>query len=875
MIGRPQMSNGKTQQPEKPVVGKKKLLVCAPSNAAVDELVMRFKDGVKTLDGRSQKPAVVRLGKSDAINANVRDVTLEELVNDKLNLTKPKQNSKKEDIQQIYMAHKATSEELKVLRATMDSLKASGEPVPQEQAREFEILKRKQQQLGKRIDEAKDSGDTVARDAEISRRKVQQEIIDGAHIICATLSGSGHDMFQNLNIEFESVIIDEAAQSIELSALIPLKYGCAKCVLVGDPKQLPPTVLSREAARFQYEQSLFVRMQQNHPRDVHLLDTQYRMHPEISLFPSKEFYDGKLLDGGNMANIRTKPWHQSAILGPYRFFDVHGVQQSAPRGHSLINIAEIEMALKLFARLTTDCKGYDFKGKVSIITPYKSQLRELRSRFAQMYGEGIFSAVEFNTTDAFQGRESEIIIFSCVRASVSRGIGFLSDIRRMNVGITRARSSLWVLGNSQSLLQGEFWRRLIEDAKLRNRFSGAEVMEQLQRPLFKFDPKTITDGARSSVDSASTVSGDVDMPDAPPIPQKRPNQAIPSRSERIDTVSTVTLNGEPTQRIMKPSGGGNGLNPNAACAMCGSYAHMTFACDNPEARSFGKCHRCGDMDHRKDDCTKERCLECGQFGHSAPICTSAKILSKAEKEKVRATEASHRRSKQRERQPEVQKKRQLGEHAQDVPVVRATKKTPPPEGDKQASTNKSLKRRRDSSPPPMAPKGPKASSRDPRLSRPPHSEVPPTGPKGPKAGSGGLIASSGVFSSNSETSKPSGHQTKANPPLAHGRKAGAPNVPKSALPLRSPTLRPESSNLPSPTLNRSEQHIRQPPEPVRRDRPPAATTTQNPSGGADPARPVHALPDKPPARPAGAARPVIKKRKAANPFMVPDRKPKR
>ena len=673
-----------------------------------------------TLNGGFQKPAVVRLGRSDAINRNVLDVTLEELVNERLNVSKPKQIGKGEDIYQLQLAHKSTSDEIKTLRATMDALRASGKPVPLEHERGFEMLKRKQQQLGNKIDAARDSGNMVARDAEINRRKVQQEILDGAHVICATLSGSGHEMFQNLNIEFETVIIDEAAQSIELSALIPLKYGCAKCILVGDPKQLPPTVLSREAARFQYEQSLFVRMQRNHPKDVHLLDTQYRMHPEISKFPSKEFYDGKLLDGDNMASLRTKPWHQSSILGPYRFFDVHGIQQSVQRGHSLVNIAEIEVSLKLYARLITDCTGYNFKGKVGIITPYKSQLKELRSRFAQRYGEGIFSIVEFNTTDAFQGRESEVIIFSCVRAAAGKGIGFLSDIRRMNVGITRAKSSLWVLGNSQSLVQGEFWRRLIEDARLRDRFSGVEIMDLLQKPLFKFDASKATTREISPSSSTSTIQNDVEMPDAPADGDPfHAEQQLESSSNttgrpnaRVDTIFTGDLQRKPTFSSMLPSGGNNGLNTLATCGMCGSASHHTFACDNVDARNMisSKCHRCGDPSHRKEHCTAERCLDCGQFGHSARTCTSTRPLSRMERERVRVLESSHKRTIQR--QPEIQKKKQLGEHAKEVPTIRTTSRSPPPASDKQssrASEQRQLKRRRESSPPPAVLNGNRTS----------------------------------------------------------------------------------------------------------------------------------------------------------------------
>ncbi|KAH8730645.1 SEN1 N terminal-domain-containing protein [Phaeosphaeriaceae sp. PMI808] len=457
----------------------KKLLVCAPSNAAVDELVMRFKNGIKTLNGEERKVNIVRLGRSDAINVNIRDVTLEELVSAKLGVSSNKANDQAAT-RKLFDDHKQISEQIRQMREQLDSGEAKGEASAKLQD-DFNQLRRQKALLGTKIDNAKDDERLASRNADLNRRRAQEAVLNDAHVICATLSGSGHEMFQGLSIEFETVIVDEAAQCVEMSALIPLKYGCAKCILVGDPKQLPPTVFSKEAARFQYEQSLFVRMQKNHPRDIHLLDTQYRMHPEISLFPSRTFYDGRLLDGGDMAGLRQQPWHQSMLLGPYRFFDVQGQQQAAPKGHSLINLAEIDIAMMLYNRLTSDHPEYNFKGKVGIITPYKSQLRELKSRFSTKYGPGIIEDIEFNTTDAFQGRESEVIIFSCVRASPSGGIGFLQDIRRMNVGLTRAKSSLWVLGNTQSLVRGEFWRKLVEDAIDRKRLTKGDLKSMLSK----------------------------------------------------------------------------------------------------------------------------------------------------------------------------------------------------------------------------------------------------------------------------------------------------------------------------------------------------------------------------------------------------------
>jgi len=500
----------------------KKLLVCAPSNAAVDELVMRFKDGVKTFSGEHRKVNVVRIGRSEAINANVTDVTLEELVNKRLNVN-PVQDTAREETQKIMMEHKLVSEKLREAREKLDEAEEKKLPTMAALHADMDALRRRKIVLSQQIEIAKEKEGAQSRTADLNRRRAQQEIIDESHVICATLSGSGHDMFQNLNVEFETVVIDEAAQCVELSALIPLKYGCAKCILVGDPKQLPPTVFSKEAARFKYEQSLFVRMQSNQPQDVHLLDTQYRMHPEISIFPSSAFYDGRLLDGPNMGPLRTRPWHATELLGPFRFFDVQGQHQAAPKGHSLVNYAEVRIAMQLFNRLTIDFgKSYDFAGKIGIITPYKSQLRELKEQFRRNFPSDVVDGIEFNTTDAFQGRESEVIIFSCVRASPAGGIGFLQDIRRMNVGLTRAKSSLWVLGNSNSLVKGEYWGKLVNDARHRGRFTDGDLEGMLKNPSRMV--RKVEDGTEKQRRQSDVKMGGVEAE-----PLKRPVKAEISR----------------------------------------------------------------------------------------------------------------------------------------------------------------------------------------------------------------------------------------------------------------------------------------------------------------------------------------------------------
>src|SRR5437763_10255497 len=131
-------------------------------------------------------------------------------------------------------------------------------------------LNTQKNRIGAQLDYQKENILAMVRYADMNRRQIISVIVEEADVICCTLSGSGHDQLLKMKVDFETVIIDEAAQSIELAALIPLKYGCQRCILVGDPNQLPPTVLSQAAAKFLYEESLFVRMQRNHPKSVYL-----------------------------------------------------------------------------------------------------------------------------------------------------------------------------------------------------------------------------------------------------------------------------------------------------------------------------------------------------------------------------------------------------------------------------------------------------------------------------------------------------------------------------------------------------------------------------------------------------------------------------
>lgn len=483
----------------------KKLMVCAPSNAAIDEIVIRLKEGIKTKDGKSQKINVVRIGKSESINAKVQDVTMDELVAKKQGGGSEKDDKARERSAEVFRQHKEISDQLKEMYNTRDAHE-QGEQKLDASARkklddEITLAKKRKGDLSRQIDRLKDQEREAGREQEVSVKRARQAVLDEAHVICATLSGSGHDMFSNLNIEFETVIIDEAAQCVEMSTLIPLKYGCIKCILVGDPKQLPPTIFSDEAKAYQYEQSLFVRMQKNFPEHVHLLDTQYRMHPAISAFPSIAFYDQMLKDGVS-ADARARPWHTHSLLAPYRFFDIRGRQSRV--GKSSINVDEIEVAMAMYDRLLRDfSSSYKFNdadggAQIGIISTYKAQNIEMKKRFTHKYGEDVLQYVEFNTTDAFQGREKEIIIFSCVRAA--QGIGFLKDIRRMNVGLTRAKSSLWVLGSSDNLSSNNYWKRMVDDARATDRYTTGNVIDMLRQPSSNFRTSVTASNTQAMLD---------------------------------------------------------------------------------------------------------------------------------------------------------------------------------------------------------------------------------------------------------------------------------------------------------------------------------------------------------------------------------------
>lgn len=222
-----------------------RVLLCAPSNAAIDELAQRIKDGYIGSERKGKAPSIVRVGADQAISNSVKDISLDYLVDQKLDLNAdPKTDitgeiqSLRKKLEMVKQSRKAKIDEITVAPST------GGHTITLDS--EIKALNVEKQALITRLDQLKDKQKSDNRTLDTLRRNTRHEILHSADIICSTLAGSGHEVLSN--IEFDMIVIDEAAQAIELSSLIPLKYGCSHCVLVGDPQQLPPTVLSQDVS---------------------------------------------------------------------------------------------------------------------------------------------------------------------------------------------------------------------------------------------------------------------------------------------------------------------------------------------------------------------------------------------------------------------------------------------------------------------------------------------------------------------------------------------------------------------------------------------------------------------------------------------------
>ncbi|CAL4888295.1 unnamed protein product [Urochloa decumbens] len=294
-----------------------------------------------------------------------------------------------------------------------------------------------------------------------SKDKIKQFCLDSASLLFGTVSGSAKLQGQRMDL----LLIDEAAQLKECEALIPLQlHGLKHAVLIGDECQLPATVKSKVAARALLGRSLFEGLcLLGHKK--HLLKIQYRMHPSISIFPNTSFYSNKILDGPNVTQgMHERSYLEGAMFGPYSFINVDGREDP---GRSKRNTAELEVIMEILHRLK---QGRSQGVSVGIICPYAAQVEAIQRAIGNMNAMHPL-ALRVNFVDGFQGSEEDIIILSTVRSNGKASIGFLSDRRRTNVALTRARHCLWILGNAATLHGSDsIWTELIRDAENRRCF---------------------------------------------------------------------------------------------------------------------------------------------------------------------------------------------------------------------------------------------------------------------------------------------------------------------------------------------------------------------------------------------------------------------
>ena len=289
-------------------------------------------------------------------------------------------------------------------------------------------------------------------------------ILNSSILIYATISCTGYSLMRKICSE-EKIIIDEAAQAIELSTLIPIKKNSKQVILIGDVQQLPATVFSKFSILSEYDRSLFKRLQmKKYP--VSFLETQYRMHPQISSFPARKFYRNGLKDSQVLSS--SKIFHVLRGFGPLIFFELPESHEQSHNSQYITwcNLDETRIVALISKALLCLFSCLE-EFSIGIIAGYNGQINELENY--EYYKKKILD-LQINTVDGFQGKEKDFIFFSCVRSKLERGIGFLSDCRRINVAFTRAKSCLWCIGNSETLEKNKTWQEALCDLKKRSRF---------------------------------------------------------------------------------------------------------------------------------------------------------------------------------------------------------------------------------------------------------------------------------------------------------------------------------------------------------------------------------------------------------------------
>ena len=298
--------------------------------------------------------------------------------------------------------------------------------------------------------------------------QINENLFNEARVIACTLTGSGSHLL--LGRHFGTLFIDEAAQALEAACWIAAQKA-DRIILAGDHRQLPPTIKCPEALEGGLDRTLMQQIVEHKPQCVSLLTVQYRMSDGIMQFPNHEFYGGQLTSDPSVRYRSILDWDTSMEWIDSSLHQTEGMDEAtdasekmADDGLSRQNPAEARLTLQTlkdyFLKIGKDRILYE-RIDVGLISPYKGQVRLLRQMVRHdAFWKPFRSLITIDTVDGFQGQERDIIVISMVRSNAEGEVGFLRDLRRMNVAITRARMKLLLIGDPHTLCRHPFYRRL-------------------------------------------------------------------------------------------------------------------------------------------------------------------------------------------------------------------------------------------------------------------------------------------------------------------------------------------------------------------------------------------------------------------------------
>ncbi|XAR48022.1 hypothetical protein NMG60_11030712 [Bertholletia excelsa] len=319
----------------------------------------------------------------------------------------------------------------------------------------------------------------------MNRSSMEEFCYQNASLVFCTASSSFKLHFVEMK-PFDLLVIDEAAQLKECETAIPLQLpGLRHAVLVGDELQLPAMVKSNVAIEVGFGRSLFERLSLlGHFK--HLLNIQYRMHPSISFFPNSNFYCNRILDAPDVQSTSyERHYLPDQMFGPYSFINIVGGREELDDvGCSRRNMVEVSIIAKIVQKVYRACTGREKKLSIGVISPYAAQVVAIQDKLGRKYEDIVGFSVKVKSIDGFQGGEEDIIVISTVRSNVGGSIGFLSSPQRMNVALTRARHSLWILGDAKTLATSDpTWQMLVQDSINRQCFFCADEDKDLAKAI--------------------------------------------------------------------------------------------------------------------------------------------------------------------------------------------------------------------------------------------------------------------------------------------------------------------------------------------------------------------------------------------------------